>query len=92
MAVGAAVVVVAAVIIALVLRESPKAVAPAVSLPSAGAAPASQPPKIEVVPRAKVSARVMLNGAAKADVQVWITDGSRPVFARAWTDRDGQVV
>jgi murein DD-endopeptidase MepM/ murein hydrolase activator NlpD len=91
-AVGAVVVAIAAVIIVLALRESPDARAPAVALPSGGALRAGESPKLDVVPRPKITARVLVNGAAKPDVQVWITDGSKPVIAHAFTNRDGQVV
>lgn len=67
-------------------------VPPAVSLPSGEAAHPSDAPKIEVVLRPRLIARVTANGVAASDVLVSITDGSKPVIARAWTNRDGQVV
>src|SRR5688572_11352302 len=86
-------VVCAVVAIALIVSTQTHAptVAPTVSLPSGGVVARVEPPKLEVVPKPSVTARVLANGQVAPDVEVSITDGSKPVLARAWTDREGMV-
>jgi len=91
-AAAVAVVVISSIVATSARESTTRAVPPAVSLPSGEASRATDPPKLDVVPRPKISARVTANGAPMPDVLVSITDGSRPVIARAWTNRDGRVV
>ena len=87
----AAAALVAAVVAVLVVRarraDEPRAPAPA--MPTAR--PAVPEPAIAIAPRPVVTVRVTVDGAPASDALVAITDGSKPVLAQAWTDRDGRV-
>jgi hypothetical protein len=89
--VGAIAAVVAVAVIATYRVREAKPVAPVVSLPSGEQQRSPDAPKIEVVPKPSVTARVTKGGAPVPDIEVSITDGSTPVLAHAWTDREGLV-
>ena len=92
MRIGAPLAVVAIIaVIATYSVQRSEPVAPGVSLPSGEAQRPPPQPKIEVVPKPAIDVRVTTNGAPAADALVAITDGSRPVLAQAWTDREGRV-
>jgi hypothetical protein len=86
-AIGAALIAIGvAIILARPSSSTARTAKPSVSVPSRVVEP-----QLPIAPKPVVIARVMRDGKPVPDVLVSITDGSRPVVAHAFSDRDGQV-
>jgi murein DD-endopeptidase MepM/ murein hydrolase activator NlpD/protocatechuate 3,4-dioxygenase beta subunit len=70
--------------------HEPATVPPAIAIAEPAQWP-TEPPRITVPPAPSITARVLAGGAAVADAEVSISDGSAPLRATARTDRDGIV-